>query len=1015
MILFRLNHVFTTLIPRYLPLVPPHFPYPTFVASCCISYTLTRFLRSFDVGYTLGELLHLARSTAPVQRAMALDALARLTARVGRCELGTWFPRAHNRDLTGEKQEGNKIVLPAAELRKLVIHSATSALGERGAVGTRAVDALYAALVIWDHELAPVDDVELTLRGADPDRSNLHVMPSNYTLPDTGAAHETGLEEMNVVDNLDLDPILGTITRQLSARSLPRSVLRRLLEIAVRLSRQSRAHASSVMGTPGLIAEIMRLFVLSGYPYPDSPDADQPDALAIRLLIILARSSRQNASMLLDPTDTLLRFVAVLPPIDVTPTLLVATLDLYTVLGRYGMYAHIATTAASSFDALSQYVRTRRDLRLIQSWMRLRAVWTACATDPHSTTPAHEILWSQVEGWGWGKDTLAWAQDEEVEERALPEIWNTLTTFLEGATVNGVRAGAAERERTIEVLKIGLEGGKARSALNCAISRLSNLLSEDVSISSNPGELDDNASLLCAALRLDIALLPPPAERYSTLTSPLGLPLESISRLINRIALDPMWHLVYSQYTTSPYAYARLTSLALCLGNYLLLARRTDHLDHLEWLKLAFITLHRLNPACADLAARLLQEVGTAVVNEASLNHLAEHLKQASWDALLPFLLHELQPNSEAIVSPPLTSSASLSHITTQLLPSRPNLGGKSYGLPAHNDWATHPLDHLLRSGTSPVFNVLPNEWDSDEVDVVRTTLALTCARESVLHDAPLLRLTGGEVVFGCIRVFMLEHGQPHDDSSSEIFRDSHVEHMMASLLSKVSLGSSRRDQPVEKSPLEAVAVRHLSGQPFYQLYTDLVGLYDAVSFAHPIFSRILLPPLSMNYPTDYRRLLWGDYGHTLRFIQTELADVPSDTLEEWLWPRDKDGEMIGWYLKALMKGSLQGFLRFIAVHHVATSIWPEFHDSTDEDALNMSSKDKDRTRMIIGAIVHQAAPMLLSAVMLYEQRRKDPISYPECYEGRGLDQECRSHRLGWAVSLCGDCVRGRLEHIYNV
>ncbi|KAB5589329.1 Cytoplasmic protein [Ceratobasidium theobromae] len=972
---------------------------------------------TFHLGYTLGELLHLARSTAPMQRAMALDALARLTARVGRRELGAWFPRAYhpgNQDLSNRKQGENKIVLSAAELRKLVIESAVSALVERGAVGTRAVDCLYAALVVWDHQLARVDDVELTLQGVDIEGSNLHIMPSNYTVPDSGVSREIGLDEMKVVDSLDLDAILGTITRQLGARSLPISVLKRLLEIVVRLARQSQAHASSIVATPGLIPEIMRLFVLSGSPHPDSSGMDQPNALAIRLLIILARSSRQNASTLLDPADSLLRFVAVLPPVDVSPTVLVATLDLYAVLGRYGMYAHIATVAADSFDALSRYVRTRQDPKLTRSWIRLRAIWITCATDPHSTTPPHEILWSQVEGWRWGEDTIAWARDHTIDAGLLAEVWNALSSYLGGAIVNGVRGGAAERDQVTQALKVEFENGKARNFINLAVSRLGNWLSKDESIVTEAEMYIDDTWLLYSALRLDNMLLPPPASDAASTSSPLNLPLESIAELMNKVALNPGWLSAYSQSTTPPHSYAYLTNLALCLGYYLLLVRQIRHLEGMEWLKLAFITLHLLNPSCADIAARLLQGIGATAINEPSLNHLAEHLKPAAWDALLPFLLHELQPSAETIVSPPNVSTASISHVATQLLPSRPVLIGKSYGLPARNDWTMNPLDHLLRSGTSPVFKALPKEWDSDEVDVVRTTLALASARQEALRDSPF-HMTSEEIVFGCMRVFMLEHGQPHDDSSSEIFRDSHIERMMGSLLSEISLGSNRRDGPINMSPLETIAGQRLSGQPFYQFYTDLVGLYDAISFAHPLFSRVLLPPLSMNYETDYRRLFWGDYGHILRSIQTELADVPSNTLDEWLWPRDKDGEMIGWYLKGLMKGGVQGFLRFIAVHHVATSIWPDFHNAEGEGATEMSSKDEDRTRMIIGAMVHQAGPALLSAVMLYEQRRKDPILYPACYEGRGLDRERRSKRLEWAVTLCGDRVRGRLEHIYNV
>ncbi|KAG8680720.1 hypothetical protein FRC08_016090 [Ceratobasidium sp. 394] len=565
---------------------------------------------------------------------MALDALARLVTRVGmgEREVCVWFPRSRasgsRRAVLSESggrvvagSSGKRIVagrpikrtppngrIPAAELRKLVIDSAGAALGERGAVGTRAVDCMFAALVIWDRKLARVEDVELSLRGADAG-SNLHVLPSDYVVP---LRKEAGTDEMDVMDDLPLDGILGNVAKQFKARWLPRSVLRRLLEIVVRLARQSRAYASAVMEAHELVPEIMRAFILSGSPYPDAStdQADQPDVLAIRLLTILARSSRQNASALLDPTDTLLRFVAVLPPTDVEPGLLVATLDLYAVLGRYGMYAHIATTAAASFNTLAQYVRTRRDTRLTRSWMRLRAVWTVCATDPHHTTPAHEILWSQVEGWGWGADALALCQDPEVDAGVLPDVWSAVAAWVEGASVNRVKAGEAERSQAVQALGSGFAGGKAGEVVQGAVSRLKDLFGgESFEVQAMDGVAAD-ADILCAALKLNLALLPPSTSETVAPGSPLDLLLDDIASLARSVALHRIWEMVYTDQTISPYAYTRLASLALYLGYFLILARRIGLLDRLDWLSLAVITLQRLPPSCAETAAQIIREIG---------------------------------------------------------------------------------------------------------------------------------------------------------------------------------------------------------------------------------------------------------------------------------------------------------------------------------------------------------------------------------------------------------------------
>ena len=55
---------------------------------------------------------------------------------------------------------------------------------------------------------------------------------------------------------------------------------------------------------------------------------------------------------------------------------------------------------------------------------------------------------------------------------------------------------------------------------------------------------------------------------------------------------------------------------------------------------------------------------------------------------------------------------------------------------------------------------------------------------------------------------------------------------------------------------------------------------------------------------------------------------------------------MIGWYLRALVKWPIDGFVRFVAVHHVACNIWPDLQDGPVREK---------RARMLLLAIVNQA------------------------------------------------------------
>ena len=143
------------------------------------------------------------------------------------------------------------------------------------------------------------------------------------------------------------------------------------------------------------------------------------------------------------------------------------------------------------------------------------------------------------------------------------------------------------------------------------------------------------------------------------------------------------------------------------------------------------------------------------------------------------------------------------------------------------------------------------------------------------------------------------------------------------------------------------------SAVPFYQWYTDLVTLYDGVSFAHPLFARLLLPPLSMRYPADYRRFLWADFGQAVRTVRTPPGDVVTGSIAEYLWPAEGDAEVVGAYLRALVRGALEGFLRVVAVHHVACNIWPDLRGEGAAGGRGEGGGE-ERARKLLRAVVDQ-------------------------------------------------------------
>ena len=104
------------------------------------------------------------------------------------------------------------------------------------------------------------------------------------------------------------------------------------------------------------------------------------------------------------------------------------------------------------------------------------------------------------------------------------------------------------------------------------------------------------------------------------------------------------------------------------------------------------------------------------------------------------------------------------------------------------------------------------------------------------------------------------------------------------------------------------------------------------------------------------------------------VGNYLSKGLRSYLYPVDTDPEMVGWYLRALIKWPIEGFVRFISVHHVASNIWPDLRISPrgegDIDtilSLPPSAHDR-RARVLLSAILNQASTETIKDILCYRQ-----------------------------------------------
>ncbi|KAF7768608.1 hypothetical protein Agabi119p4_7851 [Agaricus bisporus var. burnettii] len=917
-------------------------------------------------GYTLDDIFLLSRSTVPAQRATMLGVLVRIVVNLGKAK-------------RGELSDLDEILPQAEGIRKRVMAAGVEAMNERGGVGARAIEVVWASIVGWDEDVSVLEGVELQ---QDPE---------------------------TVIASLQLDFFLRQVTTLLQQGDILPESLNQLLAVLQRLGQQSNKIADALVQTPQLLTAVLHTFLLT--PIPPRKDGPLPEPAAIQLIITLISASRTNAQSITEVTDSLLRFITPLPPSSLFPPalasgLLVLTLRLYAALASYGLYANITTTAMEPFSQLGRYALSLAcsSQKVQVAWLNLLRIWMVCAVDPHRTTPDHDILWSQIVGWGWKDDVARFSAglDSRQENFSLWRmVWRVQAQWLEGSKVNSVRGGEVERTELMDKVRDGFLSGTERQVVIAAIDGFR----KEMRVENTTRDLERvafYAGILDSAIRLWLACLPP--HLVGQLSSPpFDLPFPLISEACAELVVHPLWDCVSSkEVDTRNYVHAR--QLSGLLIAYLSLSRRLPGIPEELWLAQAFSIIGRLLPGDEHDAVNIINEISSLVtsdwVNQRQIFTPTVIWEKGGLSILRPFFLHTIRPKKKSRIAPLLVTPRSIATSSTLRLPMVSQRRG--FGLPLHSDWTLTPLNHLLRSAESQVFKSLPAEWDSSELEVTRATWFLSNFARDVLTRFSLRRfaLSREEAVFGCMRVFMLEHEQPANDSSVEVFRDPVVEKLMNQMLGPYSYTASH--QPFAEAPhLEEVAARFLGmSTPFFQFYTDFVALYDAISFSNPTFAKLLLPPTSMRCAIDYRKQLWGDFSHILKTITTPCEETLSSDLKEYLYPIEDDPQLIGTFLQVLLKEPLQGMCRFVAVHHIASSIWPDLRDE--------NSSNETRAEKLIKAVATQGSIEVVKEVTTYWQTSLGTICLPpECFE-RG--SAVASARFGWITKLGDEAVTERLR-----
>lgn len=923
--------------------------------------------RPEDAGYTLDEILLLSRSTLPAQRVAMLQVLAQLVERI------------RGGDVKREEKEDVSDILQ----KSLIV--AIEAFGDRSSANVR----LAGLEVLW-----------------------------------IGLANSRGRNSNNILNEEQLDTLpmtylFSATLFNFTRSSLPSSQIK-IYEVLTSLTRSSSKLANEIIATSGLLNGAIRCsysFESSGEEPRTTINATYLSALD--LVQSLASTSRQCARALIpDISDSFIRNVLILPsswkesPETSSLAVVAAILDFYAILGRYGLGSHIASTAEESFTKLATFVSLEVPLditdgqELIRAWLGLHEVWIACAIDPHQTTPEHDIMWSRVMAWRWSNTMLALYR-RLLSQRAATKFiwaswWRVWRVWIEGCRINEEDRG----QREIAVWYEHSKGSWGENGIEGQILEdMVKQLHQPHPTQASNVELYASATACHAALLLLAEL-----KVGSSATIPTPFTAENLLSILKRTTEGENWSVVIS--ANDPTVVRVWTNLLVVI----LRALRTLHQDSIPQnalLDYQYNILQKLTPGDEMLAAELISDIlqTTQQLRDEDLKIPEEIWNAAGGFAkiLLPLYQYSLWPDEELFIGPFVPHGRALKMTTTLALPKQSTLPKTPSGgligitLPQKNpgDWMFAPLDILLRSGSTHtrLFRTLPADWTASETEVVRSLLILLLNRRTPI--------TRSQILFSCMKIFMLEHNQGTQEGG-EVYRDALVGSLMAKLLQPLRYSSSNVTNTLLSSSnpsLDVVAKEFLGAeQPFFQFYSDFLGLYDSASFGHKLFGELLLVPTSQAYARDFRRLLWGDYSHVLRSVEVEVDQMlcNSNEFKAWLWPVEghQDGEMLGSYLQALLKHSPSGFPRFVGVHQIACCLWPDIIGEMDDKRQTAASR-------VLRAALTSTDSALLRDILHYNQapEHDEPTLPPQCYK---VSPSIIDARLKWAVDVCGEGIRAR-------
>ncbi|KAJ1030181.1 hypothetical protein NDA16_001092 [Ustilago loliicola] len=798
-----------------------------------------------------------------------------------------------------------------------------------------------------------------------------------------------------------------------------------------------------------------------------------PSIMAVRLLHQGVLSDRKiaEAIVLSGSIEHLLRFV-VTPPWrveedwasndkDGDAIVLIAyhvfdeVLQLFTALASYGFFASVVARTWNLWQECGSWAVVQlsgsHDSKIepsTRAWIQesrgtaaqrifeILAAWTHCAMDPHELMTAHDITWTQVQDWielvkdaseQMGKTTSA------LPMSTTAPAFGALCWYIDAWLRCAIGKEPKLLPKYLEACKAVMPHCRelAQQHLKQVLCLFSTAPSQDIA-------LDEAEQAFRACHRyLDLSKTIARAEQVAQVEQEAdsGIKTDSSHAMLQQglalIACAPLWQALRSIESQASGRNAYTDTFS----NFVAAAVVVGSAANSKALELAAIP--RLDVRHADRVADIVLKVTGNLVGESTVHALRPFLLECIVgsnrlpEAAKPSTVEHRDNSPLSQVKSLFRSKSHANDAAEQTEQEQkgeveekdeeedkeidPITGSKLWkcpasGLPIRADWPLLPLDDLLHSGNTAVFNRPDNleaDWKPSELDMVRASLRLAVAvfqslLQSPREDADKETLTPAssamlcslpspeQILLGVMKVFMLEKDQPDtftDKTTAgasqqkqtgvltgrDLFRDSSISSDLTSLLDiadeLVELRQRYGGTSMSLVTLDVwTAATYGGGMSFYQFFTDLVGLWDSVSFGDANFARVVMTVANAGYGggvfegehgivVDFRRLVWNDYSDSLR-------SIPPTQAPKWLlsWT-DTDVDVLEHYCRYLasaadMSKARESIAWQIASHHVGAAA----------RSLNMDKDGKEswtiRVESILRSLVTAKGEGLLREVL---------------------------------------------------